>query len=709
MLASGAISEIALIFVTEEGFDAQLDKALALVGRQLGVSRCYLFINSPDDATMTNTHEWCAEGIEPHRDRWQEVPYAALPMLKEILRNEAVHAIDDIVSLSEDMRRLLGQDGLRSILLAPLLEGSRVQGFLGFDECRRRRVWNNVEIETLKTIAGIISTAYSKKLLAERLTVSETNFRNFFDTVDEIIVIADLKGRILYANDEACRKLGYSLDELRGMEIPNLHPEDKRNEAREILQAMMRKERTRCPLELEAGNGIRIPVETRAFFGEWNGEACIFGISKDLSAEQAALQKFERLFRNNPTAMAMASVDSKVFIDANETFLEKTGYTRDEVIGKSSLDLDLFVDEDRWLAVREEMGRSGSVRDVELRLRRKDGTLHYGLFSGEFVQSQGERFLLSVMTDITEQVELRADLEAEHMRLANIIESTRLGTWEWDIRTGQTVFNERWAGILGYTLAELVPTDLGTWKRLSHPEDLAAAERSLAIHFEGKTEYFEVEGRMRHKDGRWIWILDRGKVVERDAAGHPLKMYGTHMDITEKKLMEDRIHELAIRDPLTDIFNRRYIFERLEEVVAEYRRTGRNFCISLMDLDHFKAVNDTYGHQAGDYILTEFAASLRASIRQYDILGRYGGEEFILISLNAGAKEAAAAIERVMSIVRAATYSFKGKSIRYTFSCGVADSGEFQRDQFSSGAIISLADTRLYVAKENGRNRLVGP
>ncbi len=709
MLASGAISEIALIFVNADDFDAQLGKALALVGGLLGVSRSYLFIDSADGRTMTNTHEWCAEGIEPHRGRWQGVSYDSFPTLKDILRTETVHPIDDVGALPSELRTCLGAGGLRALIIAPLRVDSRVRGFLGFDECTRARKWRVEEIETLKTIAGIISSAYSRKLLAERLSASEANFRNFFNTVDDIIVIADLAGRLLYANEGACAKLGYRLEELRGMSIPELHPANKREEAATILAAMMRRERSVCPLELMAKSGLRIPVETRIFFGEWDGQSCIFGLSKDLSAEQAALQKFERFFRNNPTAMAVAGGESKLLIDVNDTFLEKTGYAREEVIGRSSLDLDLFEDKDRWAAVREELGKKGLVRDVELRLRRRDGRMHHGLFSGEFVESQGERFLISVMTDITEQVELRAKLEAEHERLANIIEGTRLGTWEWDIRTGRTVFNERWAEMVGYTLAELEPTVLDTWKRLSHPDDLAEAERRIKLHFEGKTDFYESEGRMRHKDGRWIWILDRGKVIERDAAGHPLKMYGTHSDITERKTLEERIRELAIRDPLTSIFNRRYIFERLEEVTAEYRRTGRNFCISLMDLDHFKAVNDSYGHQAGDFILTEFAAALRASVRPYDLLGRYGGEEFILISVNMDARETAAAIERVMSLVRGTTYRYNDRDIRFTFSCGIADSAEFVRDQFTSEAMIALADTRLYVAKENGRNRLVGP
>jgi diguanylate cyclase (GGDEF)-like protein len=173
--------------------------------------------------------------------------------------------------------------------------------------------------------------------------------------------------------------------------------------------------------------------------------------------------------------------------------------------------------------------------------------------------------------------------------------------------------------------------------------------------------------------------------------------------------MEEKIRELAIRDPLTAIYNRRYIFERLDEIVAEYGRRGRNFCISLIDLDNFKTVNDTHGHQAGDFVLKEFSGALSSSVRQYDLLGRYGGEEFIIISPSASAQETCAVIERIMVLVRGKKFVFNEKNIRFTFSCGIVDSAEFSAETLSVEALIALADLRLYEAKKAGRDRFVGP
>jgi len=132
-------------------------------------------------------------------------------------------------------------------------------------------------------------------------------------------------------------------------------------------------------------------------------------------------------------------------------------------------------------------------------------------------------------------------------RLEQIMHGTNVGTWEWNVQTGDTIFNERWASLIGYTIEELQPISIKTWLRFAHPDDLPESERLLREHFEGKQEYYEYESRMRHKDGHWIWVLDRGKVISRTPDGKPLMMMGTHQDITERKQAEAVNHELLQR------------------------------------------------------------------------------------------------------------------------------------------------------------------
>ncbi len=144
--------------------------------------------------------------------------------------------------------------------------------------------------------------------------------------------------------------------------------------------------------------------------------------------------------------------------------------------------------------------------------------------------------------DITEQEMAALALADQQRRLSNIIDGTRVGTWEWEVQTGVTVFNARWAEIAGYRLDELTPTSIETWSTLAHPEDLKRSGALIDRHFKGELDSYECELRMRHKDGHWVWVLDQGRVMERDAAGAPRRMSGIHQDITARKLAE-----LAVR------------------------------------------------------------------------------------------------------------------------------------------------------------------
>ena len=143
----------------------------------------------------------------------------------------------------------------------------------------------------------------------------------------------------------------------------------------------------------------------------------------------------------------------------------------------------------------------------------------------------------------------------QRQRVSNILEGTNAGTWEWDIETGNVVLNERWADILGYSLADLAPVSIETWQRLTHPEDLQRASEELTRHFAGTTPRYQCEIRMRHRNGRWVWILASGRVSDRDAAGRPLRIAGTHLNITDSKESEFRFRAIIEASPVPKAIN----------------------------------------------------------------------------------------------------------------------------------------------------------
>jgi len=709
MERSELLADIAIGLAGRGNLDGRLNLALERIGRHLGVSRTYIFVDRPDGLSTDNTHEWCATGVSPQKELLQGVPYASIPSWRSLLETDGRILASDLASLPRDVAEVLGPQGIRSILVYPLFPGDELGGFIGFDDCFSHRSWTLEELAALRTVAGVVSAVMERDVEHRRLAESLECFRRFFETSDDIILVADLSGRIVDANPAALQRLAYAEGELEGLGLLELRPEEVRDQASTAFGELSAGRLQACSLDLVRKDGVRVPAESRAWIGRWGGRDRVFCVSRDRREERSRERLFTRLFEDNPAPMAISDAETGRFMDVNNAFLERLGYARDEVIGKKSSELGLFVHPSQLRHSGAEMAREGQISNYEMQVRRKDGSVIDGLLSGGVIESRGERRFITVMADISDQVELRERLESHRRRLRNIIDGARLGTWEWHVPSGKVNLNDRWADMLGYELAELEPTSIETWRRLTEGEDLARAEGALARHFSGETEYYETELRMRHRDGRTVWVLDRGRVIERLPDGSPLMMFGIHQDISDKKEMEERIRDLAIRDPLLGIYNRRYLFERLRTLAEERARTDSGFCVSMMDLDGFKAINDRYGHLCGDDVLRAFAATVNAAIRPYDIFGRYGGEEFLLISVATEARGASAMVERLLEQMRSTPVTHEGASVFVTFSCGLADTAEYPPGRLDVDALVGLADRRLYEAKSMGKDRLVGP
>ena len=237
----------------------------------------------------------------------------------------------------------------------------------------------------------------------------------------------------------------------------------------------------------------------------------------------------------------------------NEAFAHIHGYSTDEIIGKDSRSFltegskeqveDLEIDDlvDRWRSVEIETksGRKKTLHNAIFPLRDEDGEIQE---------------IFGIVKDITKRVEAEERLKKNKERLDLALKGTEAGIWDWYVQTGEMVVNERWAEMVGYELEELEPIDVKTWEDLAHPEDLERSYGLLEKYFAGENEFYEFEGRMKHKDGSWVWVLDKGKVVEWDDEGDPVRMTGTHIDITEKKETEELANEMySLRSAIRQI------------------------------------------------------------------------------------------------------------------------------------------------------------
>lgn len=181
-------------------------------------------------------------------------------------------------------------------------------------------------------------------------------------------------------------------------------------------------------------------------------------------------------------------------------------------------------------------------------------------------------------------------------------------------------------------------------------------------------------------------------------------LFGGELGSIEAQYHEE-IYRLTIIDGLTQVHNKRYLLEFLEREMARAQRHQRSLSLVLFDIDHFKKINDTYGHLAGDYVLRELAATLKSRIRKEECFARYGGEEFALVLPETGPENTVYLADKLRKIIEEHPFIFEGKRISVTFSAGVAD---HQPTHDSALAFIKEADSRLYEAKKRGRNRVIG-
>lgn len=266
---------------------------------------------------------------------------------------------------------------------------------------------------------------------------------------------------------------------------------------------------------------------------------------------QKDTQDFQTSFDNAAIGMGLVD-DSGRWIRVNSSLCKMLGYTPEELINLTFQEIthpeDLFADLEQAKRLRN---REIESYTIEKRYITKSGEIVWINLNGTAVwEEDGHfRYFIAQIENITPRKKYFADLKVQKERFEYVIEGTQAGTWEWNVQTGETVFNETWANIIGYQLEEISPVSIDTWMKYAHPDDLEQSNQKLQACFSKASDYYECECRMRHKDGHWVWVLDRGKVMTWTADGKPEKMYGTHTEISKFKELE---YELSAKNAFTE-------------------------------------------------------------------------------------------------------------------------------------------------------------
>ena len=372
----------------------------------------------------------------------------------------------------------------------------------------------------------------AQKQLEAKLKSGEENFRNFFETIGDMILVTTPPGQVLFANHALKRELGYTDEEVVARHVLDFNPADQRPEAEQIFAAMLRGERKSCPLPLVTKQGETIPAETRVWLGQWNGKDCLFGVSKDLRLEMEAQNRFERLFRSNPTLMALSTIPERQFSDVNDAFLTVLGYSAAEVIGKTAAEIGLFVQPEQQTAAADKLLREGRIVGFEMKVRRKDGIILDGLFSGEIITTQGQPVLLTVMIDITALKQASARLsklsQAVEFCPSMILITDRSGHLEY--------VNPAWVRATGYSLEEAIGQTPRLVKSGIHPPGFYAEMWTEVLA--GRIWRGEICNRT--KSGRIFWESAAIAPVHNEA-GVITHLVGVKEDITARKQVAEEL------------------------------------------------------------------------------------------------------------------------------------------------------------------------
>lgn len=307
-----------------------------------------------------------------------------------------------------------------------------------------------------------------------------------------------------------------------------------------------------------------------------------------------------------------------------------------------------------------------------------------------------------IARDITDRKRAEEALRQSELILKEILETTLAGFWDWNLVENTEYLSPTFKLMFGYEDHEMENSP-EAWQNIIFPEDLPGVLECFDRHIKsGGREPFYNEIRYRHKDGSTVWVICTGRVIEWAEDGTAVRMVGCHVDITERKQAEETIRQMAYHDALTGLPNRLLFSDRLGIALARARRNHKTVAVAMLDLDHFKDVNDTLGHDVGDRLLKAAAERLNTLLRKSDTVARFGGDEFVLILPDLkGREDVIPVAQKVLDNFRKPIL-VDTHQLSLTTSIGIA---LYPHNGTDETTLLKNADIAMYKAKQGGRDR----
>jgi diguanylate cyclase (GGDEF)-like protein/PAS domain S-box-containing protein len=518
--------------------------------------------------------------------------------------------------------------------------------------------------------------------------------------MEESIVVIDREFCITYVNLSFSKLFGFISDEIVGCNIDSIL-------LRELSTALSFNEialiaaeksfyREETRLKHKDGQLVSIRLTVTQLTDKEGGITGFVGAITDLTSliqsskeKEASDARYRAAFQTSLDAININRMSDGMYLEVNESFLNATGWTKQEVLGRTSNEINVWHDLADRSRLVEILQTNHECRDLEARFTKKNGDIIYGSMSASIVIVNGETCIFSCTRDITE----RKETENQLMQHKVAIETTNDGFWLTDEKGILLKVNQAYAKMSGYSLDELSGM---------HISQLEAKEKSLdeikahvaKIIAQGGDVFETIH---RTKEGREFDLEVSASLIPNSTL-----IVSFLRDISDRKKYDAELKRIANYDALTGIPNRVLLADRMQQAISQTSRDQNMMAACYLDLDGFKPINDTLGHDAGDTVLIEIAKRIGNTIRGGDTNARLGGDEFVvlLLGLEKG-EECVATLERLLLAI-AEPIIVKNKSVSVSASIGVSI---YPMDDEDPDTLLRHADQAMYVAKQSGKNR----
>jgi len=566
--------------------------------------------------------------------------------------------------------------------------------------------------------ASVIDISLRKD--SESILIDATRtFRDLLQDAPTAIVISDLaNGEIVFGNHHAAGVLGLSQDELIGRSTRSFYASTEEHDG--LLATLRAGERIQdVETEFRDASGNMLWIRQSARLTDFEGRPAVISIWNDITDSRLGDQKIRDSERNHrlaleaaPFPLIIASATDHSLLLLNRRALPALRITSDTPL--DHLIADDFLDASVRAEISEMLAGGEEITDREALIRPRSGPRYWALASSRRIDFEGDPAFILSFTDISEHKRIERDIADSRTTLRSMINASPIWMAMFDRSGYYQLVNQPFENLFGKVASSIEGRH---YSEIMGQEMTALHAPLINRCIEGEVVDFEAPLETGHGGSSALPTHVHGKyspVIAKDGmvSGGVLAM----IDITERHKAEEklkaqfdeinrlhqRLQEQVVRDPLTGLFNRRYLDETLDRELARARREGYPIGVIMLDIDHFKRLNDTYGHQAGDEVLKALSKLFTEGMREGDIPCRYGGEEFTLVLPNASASIARERAEEWRLRFSELVTRFGRFDLKSTISLGIAAYPEHGKTR---DELIHSADAALYASKHAGRNQ----